>query len=47
MTNEEWQEVIRKNVAEHTILSPAHIMYYPQVKGITPTVINEKEEKTK
>lgn len=25
MTQEEWQEMIRKNVAEHTVLSPAHI----------------------
>ena len=44
MSNEEWQEMIRKNVAEHTVLSPAHIMYYPQVEGITPTVISDKEE---
>ena len=47
MTNEEWQEQVRKNVAKSTVLSPAiiktDVMYYPQVEGITPTVINEEE----
>ena len=25
MSNEEWQEMIRKNIAKHTVLSPAII----------------------
>jgi len=44
ITNEEWQEMIRKNVAEHTVLSPAHIKIIKNEKTGSILVI-QKEAK--
>jgi hypothetical protein len=45
MTNEEWQEMIRKNVAEHTVLSPAHIKIIKNEKTGSILVVQEEENK--